>query len=37
MTINTSGPTIILIPGHWLGAWAWEKVVERLTALGRVS
>ena len=35
MTINTSDPTIILIPGHWLGAWAWQEVVERLTALGR--
>lgn len=35
MTINTSDPTIILIPGHWLGAWAWQEVMERLTALGR--
>jgi len=35
MTINSSDPTIILIPGHWLGAWAWEEVAERLTALGR--
>jgi pimeloyl-ACP methyl ester carboxylesterase len=35
MTITTSEPTIILIPGHWLGAWAWDEVLERLTALGR--
>lgn len=28
---NTSAKSpIILIPGHWLGAWAWEEVVERL-------
>ncbi|GAA3801221.1 alpha/beta fold hydrolase [Cellulomonas soli] len=35
MTISTNDPTIILIPGHWLGAWAWDDVVARLTALGR--
>jgi pimeloyl-ACP methyl ester carboxylesterase len=30
MTITTSSPTIILIPGHWLGAWAWNEVMEQL-------
>lgn len=34
MTTNTSKPTIILIPGHWLGAWAWDDVRARLTADG---
>lgn len=29
MTI-TSSPTTILIAGHWLGAWAWEEVLEYL-------
>ncbi len=35
MTTSTSKPTIILIAGHWLGAWAWDEVVEHLTAAGR--
>ncbi|MFZ4894866.1 alpha/beta fold hydrolase [Plantibacter sp. Mn2098] len=30
MTTQTSSPTIILIPGHWLGAWAWEDVLGHL-------
>ena len=30
MTSNTSSPTIILIAGHWLGAWAWDEVLEQL-------
>lgn len=30
MTTTTSSPTIILIPGHWLGAWAWDEVLEHL-------
>ncbi|CAM3144077.1 alpha/beta fold hydrolase [Prescottella defluvii] len=34
MTTNASNPTIILIPGHWLGAWAWDEVREHLTADG---
>jgi pimeloyl-ACP methyl ester carboxylesterase len=25
---------IILVPGFWLGAWAWDEVVERLRADG---
>lgn len=35
MTTNTNDPTIILIAGHWLAAWAWDEVVEHLTAAGR--
>jgi pimeloyl-ACP methyl ester carboxylesterase len=35
MTNSTDEPTIILIAGHWLGAWAWDEVVEHLTAAGR--
>ncbi|MHC5559274.1 alpha/beta fold hydrolase [Kocuria sp. U4B] len=31
MTTTTSNPTILLIPGHWLGAWAWDEVLEHLT------
>ena len=34
MTNNASSPTIILIPGHWLGAWAWDEVLEHLAADG---
>lgn len=34
-TSTTGEPTIILIAGHWLGAWAWDEVVEHLTAAGR--
>ncbi|WP_309125118.1 alpha/beta hydrolase [Kocuria sp.] len=30
MTTTTSTPTILLIPGHWLGAWAWDDVLEHL-------
>ena len=30
MTTATSSPTIILIAGHWLGAWAWDEVLEHL-------
>lgn len=32
MTTSTSSPSIILIAGHWLGAWAWDEVVEHLDA-----
>jgi pimeloyl-ACP methyl ester carboxylesterase len=35
MTNSTNEPTIILIPGHWLGAWAWDEVMAHLTAAGR--
>lgn len=30
MTTTKSNPTIILIPGHWLGAWAWDDVLDHL-------
>ena len=30
MTTTTSYPTIILIAGHWLGAWAWDEVLTHL-------
>lgn len=30
MTTATNSPTIILIAGHWLGAWAWDEVLEHL-------
>ena len=34
MTSTTSSPTVILIAGHWLGAWAWDEVRAHLTAGG---
>ena len=30
MTTSLNNPTIILIAGHWLGAWAWDDVLEYL-------
>jgi pimeloyl-ACP methyl ester carboxylesterase len=30
MTTPNSTPHIILIAGHWLGAWAWDAVLEHL-------
>jgi pimeloyl-ACP methyl ester carboxylesterase len=30
MTPTTSNPTILLIAGHWLGAWAWDEVLPHL-------
>lgn len=30
MTSTTSSPTIVLIAGHWLGAWAWDDILENL-------
>lgn len=30
MTTAKNSPTIILIAGHWLGAWAWNEVLEHL-------
>jgi pimeloyl-ACP methyl ester carboxylesterase len=32
MTTSTSTPAIILIAGHWLGAWAWDEVLGDLTS-----
>ena len=29
-----TGSTFVLVPGHWLGAWAWDDVAARLTELG---
>ncbi|MPV50801.1 MULTISPECIES: alpha/beta fold hydrolase [unclassified Pseudactinotalea] len=36
-TSTPSDPTIILIPGHWLGAWAWDDVLEHLSAAGAAA
>ncbi|PQZ86992.1 esterase [Arthrobacter sp. MYb227] len=30
MTTASNTPSIILIAGHWLGAWAWDEVLEHL-------
>lgn len=30
MTTAMTSPTIVLIAGHWLGAWAWDEVLEHL-------
>lgn len=30
MTTTNYRRPIVLIPGHWLGAWAWDDVVEHL-------
>ena len=30
MTTPNSTPTIILVAGHWLGAWAWDEVLIHL-------
>ncbi|MGZ8632025.1 MAG: alpha/beta fold hydrolase, partial [Actinomycetota bacterium] len=29
-----SNTPIILVPGFWLGAWAWDEVAEALRAGG---
>jgi hypothetical protein len=34
MTTPENDSTIILVPGHWLGAWAWDEVVEHLHRRG---
>lgn len=34
MSSTTEQPTIVLIAGHWLGAWAWDEVREQLTTDG---
>lgn len=34
MTTSTSNPAILLIAGHWLGAWAWDDVLEHLATSG---
>lgn len=30
MTTTANHPTIVLIAGHWLGAWAWDDVLAHL-------
>jgi len=30
-------PSFVLVPGYWLGAWAWGAVRDRLTDLGHLS
>ncbi|WP_461169429.1 alpha/beta fold hydrolase [Arthrobacter sp. Z1-15] len=37
MTTTTSNPAIVLIAGHWLGAWAWDEVLDHLTASHSVA
>ncbi len=34
MTNNEKRPGILLIPGHWLGAWAWDGVANELREAG---
>ncbi|MDL5351608.1 alpha/beta hydrolase [Microbacterium sp. zg-YB36] len=34
MATNTNEATTVLIAGHWLGAWAWDEVLEHLTTRG---
>ncbi len=34
MTTEKTSPKIILVPGHWLGAWAWDELLENLPANG---
>lgn len=34
MTNPKRTPTVVLIAGHWLGAWAWDEVRELLEANG---
>lgn len=34
MTNRHPEPTLLLIPGYWLGAWAWDEVAEHLTTAG---
>lgn len=29
-----SRPHVVLVPGYWLGAWAWDQVVADLQAVG---
>jgi pimeloyl-ACP methyl ester carboxylesterase len=33
-TIKHTLPSIVLVPGHWLGAWAWDQVADELRARG---
>lgn len=31
---ETTSVPIVLVPGHWLGGWAWDAVAGRLTRSG---
>ena len=31
---ETASLPIVLVPGHWLGGWAWDRVAGRLTGSG---
>lgn len=31
---TTTPPALVLVPGHWLGAWAWDAVAEDLRDRG---
>lgn len=32
--MTSQPPLLILVPGHWLGAWAWDEVRVELAAVG---
>lgn len=32
--VQTSAAPVILVPGFWLGAWAWDEVAQRLRGAG---
>lgn len=34
MTTRATPAPVVLVPGHWLGAWAWDEVAEPLRAAG---
>lgn len=36
-SLSTQPPHIVLIPGYWLGAWAWDAVIEELTSAGALA
>ena len=33
-TTTRTSPSIVLVPGHWLGAWAWDEVAADLRSRG---
>ncbi len=33
-TTKRTAPSIVLVPGHWLGAWAWDAVAADLRSRG---
>ncbi len=35
--MNTTKSSIVLIAGHWLGAWAWDDVLEHLEQANAVA